>query len=87
MVDLGAGWVKSGTDVDQLISIESLRASRFSDVIATGNGPTHVFAKEGHDWIVAGYGVDVIDGGAHMDTVPYAGAITRSPAPRSARSP
>jgi Ca2+-binding RTX toxin-like protein len=74
VADLGAGVVRSGTDEDQLISIEGLRASRFSDVITTGNGPTYVSAKEGHDWIVAGYGVDVIDGGRHIDTVSYAGA-------------
>ncbi|SPJ31513.1 calcium-binding protein [Falsiruegeria mediterranea] len=74
VADLGAGVVRSGTDEDQLISIEGLRASRFSDVITTGNGPTYISAKEGHDWIVAGYGVDVIDGGRHIDTVSYAGA-------------
>lgn len=75
VADLGAGWVRSGTAIDHLISIEGLVGSRFSDVITIGHGGAEVRGKAGNEWVVAGRGIDVIDGGAHVDTVSYAGNI------------
>jgi Ca2+-binding RTX toxin-like protein len=75
VADLGANQVRMvGVETDQLMSIEGLSASRFSDVIRIRDGGATVYGKAGHDWIAAGNGIDVIDGGAHIDTVSYAGA-------------
>jgi Ca2+-binding RTX toxin-like protein len=80
-VDLAAGRAMSGSDVDQLSSIETVIGSRFADTIVAGStaavlhggvGNDTITGSAANDVINGGYGSDRIDGGAGVDTLSYA---------------
>ncbi len=81
-VDLSTGQATGADGIDQLIGIEAIRGSEFSDSL-TGNGSANkldggagndtLAGGAGNDTIVASAGSDQIDGGLGKDEVVFSG--------------
>jgi CSLREA domain-containing protein len=86
-VDLRAGTMTRGGEVDLLLGIENADGTTFADllygdhlanVLGGGNGADRFYGRRGDDVLAGGLGNDTLDGGAGLDLASYAlgGAVT-----------
>ncbi len=85
IVNLAAGTASGGSEIAEILNIESVVGTRLHDVI-TGSandetlngsaGNDQVSGAEGNDVIIGGTGADALDGGTGRDTLSYEGALS-----------
>jgi YD repeat-containing protein len=76
VVNLIAGVATSGSDTDQLSSIESADGGQFADHLIGNAGVNALTGLGGDDTLDGGAGADTLDGGVGFDFASYQGAAT-----------
>lgn len=74
VVDLGAHSAQSGGATKEILNIENVTGSVFSDLITGDAGANRLRGLGDYDWFVGSGGGDTFEGGTGRDTVAYSAA-------------